>query len=132
MSLNECEVYFALKSDDINADDITRQLGIQPTSVTKKANPAPKCHIWKYSSGKKEAELIDIGDMSSSIIEVLKPKADKIASIVKEYDLGAVLELVLWISTDDSVSTPAIVFENDTLNFLSKVGASIDIDTYRK
>lgn len=45
-------------------------------------------------------------------------------------DLYAVLEVVLYISTDDAVSTPAIGFSNRVLAFLADVNASIDIDTY--
>jgi len=50
---------------------------------------------------------------------------------VHEHNLHAVLEVVLWISWDDSIPTPAIGFERSVIEFLFKTGAVIDIDTYR-
>lgn len=131
MSLNEGEVYFKLVSNDINPDEITKILGIQPTKVRKKAQPIPKYNSWEYSSGKEVSEVIDVYKMSSAVIEALEPKADEIARIVKEKNLIAELQVVLWISMDETISTPAIGFEKETIAFLTKVGASIDIDTYR-
>jgi hypothetical protein len=32
---------------------------------------------------------------------------------------------------NDEISSPAIGFEQNVIQFLSKVGASIDIDTYK-
>jgi len=131
MSVNKCEVYFKLVSDDIDPDEITKLLGIQPTKVRKKAQPRQKYNSWEYSSGKEASEVIDVYKMSSAIIEALYPKMGDIAKIVKEKNLFSELQVVLWISMDDSISTPAIGFEKETIAFLTKVGASIDVDTYR-
>jgi hypothetical protein len=131
MSLNEGEVYFKLVSDDIDPDEITKLLGMQPTKVRKKAQPIPKYNSWEYSSGKEVSEVIDVYKMSSAVIAALEPKAEEIAKIVKEKNLIAELQVVLWISMDDSISIPAIGFEKETVAFLAKVGASIDVDTYR-
>ena len=43
----------------------------------------------------------------------------------------AVLEVVLWITMDETKSTPAIGFDADVLSFVVAVGATIDVDTYR-
>ena len=69
--------------------------------------------------------------MSSALIARLAPWADKIASARQELGLDAVLEVVLWISTDESKPTPAIGFDHEVISFLQKVGAKIDVDTYR-
>jgi len=42
-----------------------------------------------------------------------------------------VLEVVLRITLDETKSTPAIGFDSRVISFLNRVGASIDIDTYR-
>jgi Domain of unknown function (DUF4279) len=61
----------------------------------------------------------------------LSPHSEKIASVRKQLGLEAVLQVVLWITTDESKSTPAIGFNPEVISFLNTVGASIDVDTYR-
>jgi hypothetical protein len=41
-----------------------------------------------------------------------------------------VLEVVLTITPDDSVPTPAVGFDSTVISFLNEVGASIDVDIY--
>jgi glutaredoxin-related protein len=48
-----------------------------------------------------------------------------------ELRLSAVLQVVLRITMDDTKSMPAIGFDENTIKFLSNVGAFIDVDTYR-
>ena len=69
--------------------------------------------------------------MSENIVSLLEHKSDEIGRFVQEHNLYAVLEVVLWISMDDSICTPAIGFERRVIEFLYKTGAVIDIDTYR-
>lgn len=129
--MNEGYVYFAIKGDDFDPDLATTVLGIQPTSITRKGDPYPRCSIWKVSTEKVVAEVIDIFEMSENIVSLLEHKADEIGRFVEEHNLHAVLEVVLWISMNDSISTPAIGFERKVIEFLFKTGAVIDIDTYR-
>ena len=129
---NEGEVYFGLYGEDFDPNEITTIIGIEPTSAQRKGNPIPKSTSWKLSVGKIESDLIDVYEMSSKLIEKLKPHKTKIISAISKHQLQAVLQVVLWVSSDDSVPTPAIGFEADSINFISSIGASIDIDTYRK
>jgi len=129
--MNEGEVYFCLFGDNFEPDEVTKIIGLSPTRTRKKANPIPKCSSWEYSTGKIEDEVVDVFEMSSSLVAILAPYIDNILEAKKEYDLQAVLEVVLTITVDESKSTPAIGFESDVIKFLYKVGATIDIDTYR-
>lgn len=117
--------------DDLEPDLITHALGIQPTRVRRKGNPIPKCSSWEVSTEKIVSEYIDIYAMSKQVVTLLEYKAEEIGRLVKEYDLHAVLEVVLWISIDDTISTPAIGFEREVIEFVYKTGAFIGINTYR-
>lgn len=129
--MNEGYVYFAIKGDDFDPDLATKALGILPTSITRKGEPYPRCSIWKVSTEKVTAEVIDVFEMSEAVVALLEHKADEIGKFVQENHLNAVLEVVLWISINDSIPTPAIGFERSVIDFLYKTGAVIDIDTYR-
>jgi hypothetical protein len=128
---NEAEVYFALYGPDLDPDEVTRIVGLEPTSVTRRAEPRPKHSIWKVSSGKIENDTIDVYDMSAALVARLAPFSHKLALAKRQLNADAVLEVVLWITTDQSKSTPAIGFDSSVLSFVVAVGATIDIDTYR-
>jgi hypothetical protein len=129
---NQGEVYFALMSDrDFDPAVVTQRLGIQPTRVLRKANPKPKITSWALSSGKVAGEVVDVYAMLGPLISRLAPLAEPIKQLMAELDLTAVLQVVLHISMDESKSTPALGFDSPTVRFLSAVGASIDVDTYR-
>ncbi len=128
---NEGEVYFALFGDDFDPGEVTKLVGLQPTSVRRKTYPLPKHAWWKVSIGKTEGELVDVYEMSSALIEKLAPHAQGILRAKQELRLEAILEVVLHISMNDSIPTPAIGFTPEVVSFLSRVGAGIDIDAYR-
>jgi hypothetical protein len=131
-SVNEGEVYFALKGDcDFDPSIITERLGVQPTRVSRKGDPKPKTTNWVVSSGKVKAELIDVYALSSKVVTALMPRADAIRKLMRELDLSAVLQVVLRVTMDDTKSMPAIGFDPETIRFLAEVGASVDVDTYR-
>jgi len=129
---NKGEVYFMLFGEDFDPETVSRELGVSPSRTRIKADPTPRKSMWIYSKGEKEHELIDIYAMASSVVSDLQPYAEKIGESMRKHNLDAVLEVVLEISVDDSISTPAIGFDKNVIEFLSKIGASIDIDTYRR
>lgn len=129
---NEAEVYFALYGADFDPEEATRRIGLEPTSIKRKGEPKTRRHsFWQISSGRIEGDIIDIYEMSSALVTLLAPCTEKIAKTRRELGLEAVLEVVLWITTDESKSTPAIGFDSEVISFLHAVGATIDVDTYR-
>jgi hypothetical protein len=99
--------------------------------VNRKAHYIPKHSSWELSTGKISAEIIDVYEMGESLIAKLAESADAIRSIAAEHNLEATLQVVLTVSPDDRLSTPAIGFSRESIRFLASVGASIDVDTYR-
>jgi len=76
-------------------------------------------------------EVVDIYEMSDVLVAQLRPYSAAILDAKNKFNLKSVLEVVLRITVDDSMPTPAIGFNPEVIAFLSSVGASIDIDTYR-
>lgn len=135
MATNEGRVYFALDGEDFEPDDVTGFIGISPTSIMRKGSKIPgklpAKSSWEYSSENVVNEFIEVFAMADTIINELKPKKQLIIQAMKKYDLVARLEVVLWFSMNEEHSTPAIGFEPNTIQFLSDVGAFIDVDTYK-
>jgi len=129
--MNKSEVYFCIVGDDFDPDIVTERIGIQPSRILRKGSPLPRFSSWAFSSGKVTSEIVDVYELSSRVIATLAPHAEAIRSVMEDNDLSAFLEVVLHISMDESLSTPAIGFDTSVVEFLAKIGASIDIDTYR-
>ena len=128
--MHKGEVYFRLSGESFDPDSATRRLGIEPSRLGRQAEPKPAFSSWIISSGQITSELIDVYDLSKKLVDILASESNKIATLIAESSLCAVLQVVLWISTDPELSTPAIGFDQGTVDFLAKVGASIDVDTY--
>ena len=135
MSTNEGRVYFALDGDDFDPDDITLMLGIKPSYIKRKGERVPgrlpKKNSWVLSTDNIVADYIDIFNLSTDIVNQLKSKKDLIIQAKNKFNVSPRFEVVLSITTNEEISTPAIGFEADTIQFLGEIGAFIDIDTYR-
>ncbi|MCA9232922.1 MAG: hypothetical protein KDA57_19900, partial [Planctomycetales bacterium] len=69
--------------------------------------------------------------IADALVSQLSSKVSEINSAREKFGAEAYLEVVLHISCDENISTPALGFTHPTVAFLSEVGAYIDIDTYR-
>lgn len=135
METNEGRVYFTLDGDDFDPNELTRFLGIEPTSVLRKGSKIPdkipKMNSWQLSTENIVYEYIDVFEMATEIVNKLKPAKHLIIQAKDRFRVSPRLEVVLWFSMNEEHSTPAIGFEIDTVKFLGEVGAFIDIDTYK-
>ncbi len=133
---NEVEVYFALKGDDFDPDAFTMRSGLTPTEVCRKGESGMyvekyKFGMWKISSGRIANDVLLVDELADQLIESIEGAADCIADAVRVAGLYAVLEVVLYISMNETLSTPALGFTSKTIAFLHKVRAEIDVDIYR-
>lgn len=91
----------------------------------------PRVSSWEISTENVVNGYVDVYELSTQIIQILKPKKDEIIQAMNRFNLKPHLEVVLWFSTDEKHSTPAIGFEVETIQFLAEIGAYIDVDTYK-
>lgn len=135
METNEGRVYFALDGENLDPDEVTRFLGIEPTLIRHKddkvAGRSSKMSSWMLSTVNIVNEYIDVFEMATEIINQLKPKKDLIVEAKSRFGVSPRLEVVLWFSMNEEHSTPTIGFDVETVAFLGEVGAIIDIDTYK-
>lgn len=129
--MNECVIYFRLVGDTFDPEVITERLGIQPSRIKRQGNPTPELTFWELSSETVAGEVVDVYEIAEPLIRQLEPKSKAIRALVDEFQLRALLQVVLWITTDDSKPTPAVGFGEKTIQFLSNIRGSIDVDIYR-
>jgi len=132
---NSGYVYFSLDGDDFDPDEVTRLLGIEPTSVGRKGSKIPgkipKFNSWRLSTKNVVDECLDIYDLAKEIADQLEPKTAEIVGAIEQFGLSSRLQVVLEFSVNEEHSTPAIGFYKETVKFIADVGAFIDIDTYK-
>ena len=131
MASNKARVYFALSGYHFNPDDITRLMGIEPTSIDASGahSPLDKPVIssWELST-ESMTDNIDVYKMTEIIIKQIEPAKEKILQVIKSHNLSPRIEVVLVLSTDKNNSVPDLGFGARTIRFLAEIGAFINVD----
>lgn len=130
---NKGYVYFGLYGDFV-PEEVTAVIGLRPTRSIRKGEITvrmpSKVSSWQWSSDKSE-NLVDVYEVSRLVIDRLLPFEEGIAQAMKQFNLEAVLQVVIFLSGDDEVSSPALGFDDTVISFLGRLGASVDVDMYK-
>ena len=131
MVSNKGRAYFALSGYHFNPDDITRLLGIEPTSVNAAgANSGldkPVISSWELSTA-NITDDVDVYALTDIIIKQLEPVKEKILQVIKSHNLSPRVNVVLVLSVDKDESVPDVGFGARTIRFLADIGAFINVD----
>ena len=123
--------FFQLSGYHFNPDDITRLLGIKPTTVNAAgANSGldkPVISSWEISSN-LITDDIDVYKLTDVIIKQLEPVKEKMLQVIKSHNLSPRVGVVLVLSIDKDESAPDVGFGARTIRFLADIGAFINVD----
>lgn len=127
-------VYFSLKGDDFDPDTITEKLEIIPTKSCKKGDKGQyikelKFAFWNVCSS--VSDNLNIENLIENVVEKLFNKIEIINSLKTEYNLTSVLEVVLYVDTNEEKSTPSLSFNSKIIEFLHQTKTETDVDIYR-
>jgi hypothetical protein len=134
LASNKGRAYFALYGYHFNPDDITRLLGIEPTSINAAGAYSgldkPVISSWELSTGTvtSDESEVDIYKLTEDILKQLEPIKDKIIEVCKSHNLSPRLGIVLTLSVDKNESSPDVGFGARIIRFLADVGAFINVD----
>ena len=131
MPANKGRAYFALGGYHFNPDDITRLLGIEPTSVNAAgANSAldkPVISNWELSTD-NFTDDVDVYALTDSLIKQLEPIKEKLLQVIKSHNLSPRIGVVLVLSVDKDESVPDVGFGARTIRFLADIGAFVNVE----
>ena len=131
MASNKGRAHFTLSGYHFNPDDITRLLGIEPTSVDASgANSGldkPVISSWELSTD-TVTDDIDVYKLTDTLIKQIEPVKEKLLEVIKSHNLSPRIEVVLVLSVDKDESEPEVGFGGRTIRFLSEIGAFINVD----
>jgi hypothetical protein len=131
LASNKARAHFTLSGYHFNPDDITRLLGIEPTSVdasgAHSALDKPVISSWELST-ETMTDNIDVYKMTDIIIKKIEPAKEKILQVIKSHNLSPRIGVVLVLSIDKNESAPDVGFGARTIRFLAEIGAFINVD----
>ena len=131
MESNSARAYFSLAGYHFNPDDVTRLLGIQPTSVNHAGAHSgadrPAISSWEISTD-NVIDNVDVFALTDIIIKQLEPVKEKILQVIESHNLSPRLGVVLQLSVDKDEPAPEVGFGARTVRFLAEIGAFINID----
>ncbi len=121
MASNKARAHFTLSGYHFDPDDITRLLGIEPTSVdasgAHSALDKPVISSWELST-ETMTDNIDVYKMTEIIIKKIEPAKEKILQVIKSHNLSPRICVVLVLSVDkgETVSGCGFRCQNDSFS----------------
>lgn len=134
MASNKGRAYFALVGYHFDPADITRLLGLQPTSVNdagaRSGLDNPVISSWEISTDTVDSdeEEVDTYKLTEDILKQVEPAKEMIIDVCKSHNLSPRLGLVLTLSIDKDETRPEVGFGTRVIRFLSEVGAFVNVD----
>lgn len=131
MVSNKGRAHFTLSGYHFNPDDITRLLGIEPTSTNAAgANSGldkPVISSWEISTD-TIIDDVDVYKLTEIIMKRLDPVKEKIIEVCKSHNLSPRMGVILTLSVDKNEECPDVGFGARTIRFLADIGAFINVD----
>ena len=131
VAANKARAYFTLAGYHFDPDDITRLLGIEPTSTdaagAKSGLDKPVISSWELSTD-TVTDDVDVYRLTDIIIKQLEPVKEKIIQVCKSHNLSPRIGVVLSLSVDKDETAPEVGFGARTVRFLADIGAFINIE----
>jgi len=135
LASNKGRAFFALYGYHFNPDDITRLLGLEPTSINNAGANSnldkPVISFWEFSTDTitSENQEVDIYKLiDDEILKKIEPAKDKIIEVCKSHNLSPRISVVLTLSVDKDESCPEVGFGSRVIKFCAEIGAFLNVD----
>lgn len=131
---NKGRAYFALIGYHFDPADVTRLIGLEPTTVNdagaRSGLDNPVISAWELSTETVTSaeDEVDIYKLTENIMKQLEPAKDKIIEVCKSHNLSPRLGIVLTLSVDKKETTPEVGFGTRVIRFLAEIGAFVNVE----
>lgn len=131
MASNKGRAFFALSGYHFNPDEITRLLGVEPTSVNAAGASSgldkPVISSWELSTD-EVSDHVDVYQLTDIITKQIEPIKDKILQVTKSHNLSPRISVVLTLSIDKGEECPDVGFGARTTRLMTEIGAFMNVD----
>ena len=127
--MTRSKLTFIVYGDMFDIDEFSKIINISPTEFAYKGDKL-KFRIstdtfWKYSF--KDIISLYVEDSLKPLEKIVTPRIEEISSFMQKNNLKSIMRFKVETNKEPA---PAIVFENNIINLLSKLNSSIDLDLY--
>ena len=122
-------------ADEFPLENVTEQLGIEPTESFKNGDIIKKISIlkimleaytcWKLSTGYQES--LDVGQQIDMIIDQIGDKSAIINELKRQFGLECRFTIVIIMNNG---YTPGLYLDQSIIAFANSINADFDIDLY--
>ena len=127
--MTRIKLTFIVYGDMFDVDEFSKIINISPTEFAYKGDKlkfrVSTDTFWKYSF--KDIISLFVEDSLKPLKKIVIPRIEEIALFMQKNNLKSIIRFKVETNKEP---TPAIVFENNTINLLSKLNSSIDLDLY--
>lgn len=135
MQTGNTYIYFAFTGDNFDPQVVTDRIGVTPTEIWKKGDKGKYKQTLDYScwklSTEKRKEYLMVENLVEEIIGQLFDKIEIINELKNRFQLDSILEIVMYIDTNDEQSAPVLGHDLKTIEFLHRTQTKTDVDIYR-
>ena len=128
---NKGRAFFALSGYHFNPDDITRLLGVEPTSTNASGTGGsldkPMISSWELSTD-EVSDYVDVYQLTDIITKQIEPVKDKILRVIESHNLSPRICVVLTLSVDKGEQCPDVGFGARTTRLMAEIGAFMNVD----
>jgi len=127
--MTRSKLTFIVYGDMFDIDEFSKIINISPTEFAYKGDKL-KFKIstetfWEYSF--KDIISLYVEDSLKPLEKIITPRIEEISSFIQKNNLKSIIRFKVETNKEPA---PAIVFENNIINLLSKLNSSIDLDLY--
>ena len=127
--MTRIKLTFIVYGDMFDIDEFSKIINISPTEFAYKGDKL-KFRIstetfWEYSF--KDIISLYVEDSLKPLKKIITPRIEEISSFIQKNNLKSIMRFKVETNKEPA---PAIVFENNIINLLSKLNSSIDLDLY--
>ena len=121
-------VILYITADEFDLDEVTRKIGVVPTSTRTKDSFPPQglaCTIWALETGRESCIAVAI--QFEKLLKLLEGKADVIMNVCDEYSLSAGFEVIIHT---ECANNPELILPREVVSFAAAINAEIGYDLY--
>ena len=120
---------FSLEGVNLPPEVVTEKLGLEPTTIWRKGDVSKlsrKRYLvsrWQFGTGYMESLAVE--DQLRKLIDVFGSKVETINQLSKEWEAEVFVNIAIEIEDKES---PSVYLDRETIEFIHKSGAVVDID----
>lgn len=129
--MNEIRARFVLRGASVDPVEIEKAVGIMPTDERRRGVCGATVSTSVFGEVAQVDTVGNLHEVLSALVLPLYPKIETFAAAIGTLDLEAMISVKLTMRGDETAPTPSMRIGRDVIDFVWRIGGTLDIDIYR-